>query len=76
MSFTLTALDAFNNVAAGYTGQVYVSSKDGAASLPVDYTFGAGDAGVHTFSATLKTAGDQSLTVTDTVKSSFTATPQ
>src|SRR5205823_125005 len=41
-------------------------SSDSQALLPANYTFGAGDNGVHTFSATLKTAGSQSLTATDT----------
>jgi len=42
------------------------------AALPADYTFTAADAGVHTFSATLKTAGTQSLTVTDTTSGRLT----
>ena len=41
---------------------------------PANYAFVAGDAGVHTFSATLKTAGSQSLTATDTVTGSITGT--
>ena len=39
--------------------------------LPADYTFLAGDNGVHTFSATLKTASVQSLTATDTAAASI-----
>ncbi len=41
------------------------SSSDAQAGLPSSYTFTAADAGVHTFSATLKTAGSQSITVKD-----------
>jgi len=48
VSLTLTALDPFNNTATGYTGTVHVASTDSTASLPADYSFGAGDAGVHT----------------------------
>jgi Ca2+-binding RTX toxin-like protein len=33
--------------------------------LPANYTFTSGDSGVHNFSATLKTAGSQSITVQD-----------
>ena len=33
--------------------------------LPADYTFTAADNGVHTFNVTFKTAGTQTLTVTD-----------
>jgi len=40
--------------------------------LPANYTFTAADNGVHTFSATLKTTGLQSLFATDTVTSSIT----
>ena len=68
-SVTLTAVDAFDNTATGYTGRVHFSSSDAQASLPADYTFLAGDNGVHSFLAgvTLKTAGSQSVTATDAV---------
>ena len=39
-----------------------------------NYTFTSSDSGVHTFSASLQTAGIQSLTATDTAKSSVTGT--
>ena len=68
----MTARDAFGNTATGYTGTVHFTSSDAQATLPADYTFTAGDTGVHTFTATLKTAGTQSLTATDTVDSSIT----
>jgi probable HAF family extracellular repeat protein len=64
-SFTTTALDSSGAPATGYTGTVYFTSSDPQASLPSAYTFTMADAGVHTFSATLKTAGTQSITVTD-----------
>jgi len=65
-SFTVTARDAFGNIATGYTGTVSFSSSDAQAGLPASYTFTVADAGVHTFSATLKTAGTQSIAVQDT----------
>jgi hypothetical protein len=71
-SFTVTAHDAFGNVATGYTGTVHFTSSDAQAALPADTTFTAGDAGTHTFTATLKTVGTQSLTATDTATSSIT----
>ena len=41
--------------------------------LPSNYTFVAGDSGVHTFTTTvLKTAGSQTITATDTSTSSIT----
>jgi hypothetical protein len=63
---TVTARDAAGNVATGYTGTVHFTSSDGQAVLPNDYAFTAADQGVLTVSAALKTAGTQSLTVTDT----------
>jgi hypothetical protein len=73
-SFTVTLKDPYGNFATGYTGTVHFKSSDGKASLPANYTFTAADAGVHTFSATLKTAGTQSLTATDTTTASLTGT--
>jgi hypothetical protein len=69
---TLTAKDSFGNVATGYRGTIHFSSSDSQAILPADYTFTAVDAGLHTFSATLKTAGTQSLTATDTANAALT----
>jgi hypothetical protein len=71
---TVTALDQFNNIATGYTGTVTFTSSDGQAALPANFTFTAANAGVHSFSASLKTAGTQSITATDTVSGSLTAT--
>ncbi|HKV05580.1 MAG TPA: hypothetical protein VJO53_10795, partial [Candidatus Acidoferrales bacterium] len=45
-NFTVTAKDALNNTATGYTGTVHFTSSDGTAVLPANYTFVAGDAGV------------------------------
>jgi hypothetical protein len=73
-AFTVTAQDAFGNIATGYRGTVHFTSSDGAATLPANYTFTASNAGVQTFSATLKTAGTQSITATDTITTSITGT--
>ncbi|HVS36406.1 MAG TPA: hypothetical protein VMS17_12640, partial [Gemmataceae bacterium] len=73
-AFTVTARDAYGNVATGYRGTVLFTSSDAQAALPANYTFTAGDAGVRTFSATLKTAGSQSLTATDTATAAITGT--
>src|SRR5581483_3300964 len=54
---------------AGYTGTVNFTSTDLQAVLPVNYTFVAGDNGVHTFSVTLKTTPSQTVTVKDTATS-------
>jgi ELWxxDGT repeat protein len=73
-SFTITLKDRYGNIAGGYTGTVHFTSSDAKAVLPGNYTFTAADAGIHTFSATLKTAGYQSLTVTDTANGALTGT--
>ena len=76
-NFTVTAYDPYGNVATGYTGKVAFTSGDSQAGLPVSYTFTTGtgkDNGVHTFSATLNTAGTRYLTATDTTTSSITGT--
>src|SRR5207253_2965328 len=70
-NFTVTALDSINNPATGYTGTVHFTSSDGQAVLPGNSTL---TNGTGTFSATLKTAGNQTLTATDTVTSSITGT--
>ena len=68
-NFTVTAKDAFSNVATGYAGMVKFSSTDAQAVLPANSAL---TNGTGTFSATLKTAGIQIITATDTVTSSVT----
>ena len=74
--FTATAFDRFGNVATGYKGTLRVTSSDAQASEPADYAFTAADAGAHTFllGSQLKTAGKQSVTATDTVTKTISAT--
>jgi hypothetical protein len=64
---TVTAYDASYNIATGYTGTIHFTSTDGAATLPVNYTFTGSDAGVHTFTGgvTMRTTGSQVITATD-----------
>jgi transcriptional antiterminator Rof (Rho-off) len=73
-SVTVTAYNGFGNIATGYTGTVHFTSSDGQAVLPANYTFSSGNAGTHTFTVTLETAGTQSITVTDTSTSTITGT--
>ncbi len=79
VKFTVTALDGNNNVVPSYTGTVTFTSTDGQAVFPVNpYTFTSGgltsDDGVHTFTATLETAGNQSITATDPSNNTGTLT--
>jgi hypothetical protein len=71
-NFTVTALNNSGNTDTGYTGTVHFSSTDAAAILPANYTFTSADFGVHTFAVTLKTAGNETVTATDTSTSSIT----
>jgi large repetitive protein len=66
VTFTVTARSDSGTTLTDYTGTVTFSSSDWQAGLPVDYTFTAADQGVHTFTATLRTAGSQTLSVADT----------
>jgi hypothetical protein len=70
-SFTVTAQDQFNNTATGYAGTVHFTSTDGNATLPANSTLSNGTG---TFSATLRTAGLETITATDTVSGSITGT--
>jgi hypothetical protein len=72
-NFTVTLKDAYGNIANGYTGTVRFTSSDAKAVLPANYTFTAADAGVHAFSAALKTAGTESITAADMAIASLTA---
>jgi hypothetical protein len=72
VTLTVTALEASGNVATTYTGQVGFTSSDAQAVLPAAYTFTAADQGTHAFSATLNTAGSQTLTATDTMNPTLT----
>jgi uncharacterized repeat protein (TIGR01451 family) len=56
----------------GYTGTVHFSSSDPQAVVPADYTFLPADSGSHVFSFTLKTLGNQTISVVDTHSSGFT----
>lgn len=71
-SFTVSALNASNTVVTDYSGTVSLTSSDSQAVLvPVSATL---TNGTGTFSATLKTAGAQTITATDTVTPSITGT--
>ena len=62
VTFTATAKDSYNNTATGYAGTVHFTSSDPLAVLPANATL---TSGVATFSATLKTAGNETITATD-----------
>jgi len=63
-----------NNPLTTYTGTVTFTSTDPQATLPANYTFTISNAGSQTFSFTLKTAGPQCVTATDTINPTVTST--
>ena len=71
---TVTAQNFDNTTFTSFKGTVHFTSTDTAASLPVDYTFTAGDNGVHTFNVTLNTPGTKTLAATDTITTTATGT--
>jgi len=70
----VVALDASNHLARNYSGTVHFTTTDTATgvAIPADYTFSAGDHGVHFFPMTLDTTGSETVTATDTTTSSIT----
>ena len=80
VSPSVTAEDAAGRQLTGYTGTVHFSSTDIQAGLPSDYTFtsaaSGADNGAHTFNGlvTLKTAGNQTVSVNDTLTTAATGT--
>ena len=66
-SATVTALDAYNNTAVGYVGQVTFTGSDLSATTPGTVGFTSANLGQKTFSSgfRLTQAGAQTLTVTD-----------
>lgn len=62
----LIAADPTGGFDPTYTGTVTFTSTDPLATLPSSYTFVAGDHGRRGLSATLRTPGTMTITVTDT----------
>jgi hypothetical protein len=69
VTFTVAAVDQFDNLDSAYTGTVHFSSSDGAAALPANSTL---TSGVGTFTVTFNTGGNQTIVATDTSTSSIT----
>ncbi|WP_375767372.1 lamin tail domain-containing protein [Archangium gephyra] len=76
VAFTVdvTLKDAYGNVATGYTGTLGFTSSDPKLVPPADGALTSTDAGHKVFSVTLKTAGEQSLSVKDLARSFLTDT--
>jgi len=70
-NFTVTAEDRDNNVLTSFGDSLQFSSSDTSASLPAPSTLSGGTG---TFTATLNTAGNQTITATDTSNGDFAGT--
>ena len=66
--FTVSALDAANNVSTAYSGTIHFTSSDAQAMLPANSTLAAGTA---QFSGTMETSGTQTITAMDTSSASI-----
>ena len=71
LSLTVSALDSTNTIDTTYSGSVEFSSSDDHAILPASSTL---TNGTGTFTATLETAGSQTVTATDTADGTITGT--
>ena len=65
---TVTAFDAFGNVATSYGGTLHFTTNDTKATPPADTAASGGQA---SFNIALKTAGNESLTATDIANSTL-----
>ena len=71
-TISVMAIGPNGAVDSTYLGTVHFTSTDSHAVLPANYTFTQADGGAHVFTITLKTAGAQSITATDTATASIT----
>ena len=67
---SVTALDAYGNIATGYRGKVQLTSTD-AKGGTTSSSFSSTDNGVHVFSYTFNTLGSQTLKAVDTANSTI-----
>ena len=72
-TFTVTALTSAGATDSAYLGNVTLTTTDSQVS-GVSHTFTTSDKGVYTFTVVLKTAGNQSITATDTTTGATSAT--
>ena len=71
INLSVSALDASNNVATSYSGTAHFTSTDAQSTLPANSTL---TNGIGTFTATMKTVGNQTITATDAATASITGT--
>jgi hypothetical protein len=74
VAFIVTARKFTQNPWTSYTGKVKFASTDPQAVLPATYAFTQADHGDHGFTVTFKTAGPQTITVTDVLNAAMHGT--
>jgi hypothetical protein len=72
-TFTVTALTATGQTDTSYLGTIQCTASDPQV-LPTTWTFAAADHGKKTLTVTLKTAGNQTITVADVTKATASGT--
>ncbi len=75
-AFTVTveAKNAANATDTTYRETVLFTSTSGSVSLPANYTYNEVDSGTHTFTVYFNAAGNYTITATDTITGTLTAT--
>ncbi|WP_343787919.1 Ig-like domain-containing protein [Dokdonella soli] len=75
-TFTVTAKNPSGNKGTdiAYVGTVHFTSSDPGATFPADFTYVPEDQGTYRFTATLNSAGSQTITATDTLNGSIVGT--
>ena len=66
-NITFLALDSYGNLDPNFNGTLTLTSSDPLAQLPGPVTYGASDAGQHTLTIRLFTAGSQTITATSNI---------
>jgi hypothetical protein len=74
VAIIVTARKFAQNPWTSYTGTVRFTSTDPSADLPAPYHFTAADNGDHGFTVTFRTAGSQTITVTDSLDATMHGT--
>jgi hypothetical protein len=70
---TVSAVDDYGNVNAGYRGAVHLSSTDSTGGTQ-NFTFSNNDDGVHIFSYTFNALGLQTIMIVDALNSAILGT--
>jgi hypothetical protein len=71
LGLTVTAYDSSDKIKTDYAGTITFSSSDPLATMPSSYTFEASDNGYKSFITKMRTAGEQTISVSDVSSKMF-----